>query len=54
MSWARGHINADSGLGDWAQGLALLHGLLAPPKPGARHRTAFIRDFCHHTASSTT
>jgi len=25
-----GHINADTGLGDWPQGLALLHNLLAP------------------------
>lgn len=26
---ARGHLNADSGLGDWPQGLALLHTLMA-------------------------
>ncbi len=26
---ARGHINGDSGLGDWPEGLALLHGLQA-------------------------
>ena len=34
---ARGHINADSGLGDWPQGLAWLHGLLGPTHshPGA-------------------
>ena len=25
---ARGHINGDSGLGDWPEGLTLLHGLL--------------------------
>lgn len=28
---ARGHLNADSGLGDWAQGLALLYALLPSP-----------------------
>ncbi len=26
---ARGHLNADAGLGDWPQGLALLHTLMA-------------------------
>lgn len=33
----RGHLNSDSGLGDWPEGLALLGSLLASPRvPGAR------------------
>ncbi len=31
-----GHINADSGLGDWPAGLALLHGLCGAPPQGVR------------------
>jgi predicted alpha/beta hydrolase family esterase len=27
---ARGHVNADSGLGDWPEGLALLRALEIP------------------------
>lgn len=30
-----GHINADTGLGDWPAGLALLHALLPPEPPAA-------------------
>jgi uncharacterized protein len=29
----RGHINGDSGLGDWPAGRALLHTLIDPPEP---------------------
>jgi uncharacterized protein len=32
---ARGHVNADSGLGDWPEGRRLLHALLAP-RPDSR------------------
>jgi len=32
---ARGHINADSGLGDWPEGRGLLARLLAMPSPSA-------------------
>ena len=28
----RGHLNADSGLGDWPEGLALLHALAEAPR----------------------
>ncbi|MBP6893359.1 putative alpha/beta hydrolase family esterase [Pseudacidovorax sp. 1753] len=30
---ARGHLNADSGLGDWPEGRALLDALIQPPQP---------------------
>jgi predicted alpha/beta hydrolase family esterase len=30
---ARGHLNADSGLGDWPEGRALLDALIRPPQP---------------------
>lgn len=36
----RGHINADSGLGDWDEGHALLQGLLRAPPAAASGATA--------------
>jgi len=32
---ARGHINGESGLGDWPEGLACLHALIRPEKAGS-------------------